>query len=57
MKLKHTEINVRGNGIINGEEMDGNGLGLTDADSATTSLVNNGGIPVLREEEDPSAEL
>jgi len=37
--------------------MDGDGLGLTDADSATTCLVYNGGIPVLREEEDASAEL
>jgi hypothetical protein len=57
MELCHAEINVVGNGIIDDEEMDGNGDPLTNTDGAAHSLMDDSGIPVLRKKEDASTEL
>ena len=57
MKSSHPGIKIESDGIIDGEEMYVDGGGLTDTDSATTCLMNDGGIPVLREEENTTTEL
>jgi hypothetical protein len=43
--------------VAHGEEMDIDDGALTDTDCAAHGLVNNGGIPMLRQKQDPPTEL
>ena len=57
MEEIHPSINIDSDGIINREEMNRNGRGLSNTNGATTSLMNNSGIPMLGEKENPRTEL
>jgi hypothetical protein len=57
MKLNHTSINVLQHIIDNTEEMYLYNRPLSNTDSTTHSLMNNGRIPMLGKKEDTTAEL
>lgn len=57
VELLHMAIDVIRDLIANGEEMDIDDGALTDADCAPHGLVDDGGIPMLAEKQDPPTEL
>ena len=57
MLLDHDTINVIHDAVHDAKEMDIHDSGLSDANSATDGLVNDGGIPVLGEKENTATEL
>jgi hypothetical protein len=57
MELDHTAIDILHNIIDDSKEMDIDDSPLANTDRTTDRLMDNSGIPVLRQKEYASAEL